>query len=107
MLTTLLHHGLRRAELCALHLVDLPKRRGVRHQRVLGVGIDIGIDGFGPHALRATAILNALEHDADLEKVQHCVGHANVATTRMHDHRKHRAEDTVGILGIPSIPSRP
>ncbi|MBA3804390.1 MAG: tyrosine-type recombinase/integrase, partial [Acidobacteria bacterium] len=56
------------------------------------VGIDI--DGFGPHALRATAITNALEHDADLEKVQDWVGHANIATTRMYDRRKHRAEDS-------------
>lgn len=56
------------------------------------VGIDV--DGFGPHALRATAITNALEHDADLEKVQDWVGHANIATTRMYDRRKHRAEDS-------------
>ena len=56
------------------------------------VGIDA--DGFGPHALRATAITNALEHDEDLEKVQDWVGHANIATTRMYDRRKHRAEDS-------------
>jgi integrase/recombinase XerD len=56
------------------------------------VGIDV--DGFGPHALRATAITNALEHDADLEKVQDWVGHANISTTRMYDRRKHRAEDS-------------
>jgi integrase/recombinase XerD len=52
------------------------------------VGIDV--DGFGPHALRATAITNALEHDADLEKVQDWVGHPNISTTRMYDRRKHR-----------------
>lgn len=52
------------------------------------------VDGFGPHALRATAITNALEHGADLEKVQDWVGHANIATTRMYDRRKHRAEDS-------------
>ena len=56
------------------------------------VGIDV--DGFGPHALRATAITNALEHNADLEKVQDWVGDANIATTRMYDRRKHRAEDS-------------
>lgn len=157
ILATLLYHGLRRAELCALHLVDLQDRRGVRHLRVLGkgskiryvplhpaaasdiaayleaaghgddkaaplfqpvsnntrgagrsitpdgvykllskyakmVGIDVG--GFGPHALRATAITNALENDADLEKVQDWVGHANISTTRMYDRRQHRAEDS-------------
>jgi integrase/recombinase XerD len=32
------------------------------------VGTDV--DGFGPHALRATAATNALEHDADIAKVQ-------------------------------------
>lgn len=32
--------------------------------------VDIDVDGFDPHALRATAITNALENDADLEKVQ-------------------------------------
>jgi integrase/recombinase XerD len=157
ILATLLYHGLRRAELCALRLVDLEERRGVRHLRVLGkgskvryvplhpaaagaiaayleadgrafnkatplflpvsnnvVGIDksitpdgvykvlakyasqVGIDvhGFGPHALRATAITNALEHDADLEKVQDWVGHANISTTRMYDRRQQRAEDS-------------
>lgn len=157
LLATLLYHGLRRAELCALHLVDLQERRGVRHLRVLGKGskiryvplhpaaagdiaayleaaghggdktaplfqpvsnntrgtgqsitpdgvyrmlakyaelVGIDVDGFGPHALRATAITNALEHDADLEKVQDWVGHANIATTRMYDRRKHRAEDS-------------
>ena len=157
ILATLLYHGLRRAELCALHLVDLQERRGVRHLRVLGKGskvryvplhpaaaeaiaayleaaghgddkgaslfypvsnntrdasrpitpdgvyrvlakyasmVGIDVDGFGPHALRATAITNALENDADLEKVQDWVGHANIATTRMYDRRQHRAEDS-------------
>ncbi len=155
MLATLLYHGLRRAELCALRLVDLQERRSVRHLRVLGKGskirfvplhpaaagaiasyleavghgddrtaplfysasnnargqgitedgvyrvlaryasvVGIDVDGFGPHALRATAITNALEHGADLEKVQDWVGHANIATTRMYDRRKHRAEDS-------------
>jgi len=155
VLATLLYHGLRRAELCGLHLGDVQERRGVRHLRVLGKGskiryvplhpaaagaiatyletaghgddkaaalfqsvsnnargrpitedgvykmlakyagkVGIDVDGFGPHALRATAITNALEHDADLEKVQDWVGHANISTTRMYDRRKHRAEDS-------------
>lgn len=157
ILAVLLYHGLRRAELCALRLVDLQDRRGVRHLRVHGKGSkirfvplhpiaagaiadylevaghaddktaalfrpvsnnargagqaltpdgvykilakyadEVGIDvaGFGPHALRATAITNALEHGADLEKVQEWVGHANIATTRMYDRRKSRPEDS-------------
>jgi len=56
------------------------------------VGIDI--DGFGPHALRATAITNALDNNADLAKVQVWVGHANVSTTRMYDRRQARPEDS-------------
>jgi len=151
ILAALLYHGLRRAELCALRLVDLQERRGVRHLRVLGKGskvryvplhpaaadaiaaylemagrsddkaaplfqpvsnntrgagkpitpdgvyrvlvkyagmVGINVEGFGPHALRATAITNALENDADLRRVQDWVGHANIATTRMYDRRQ-------------------
>lgn len=151
ILAALLYHGLRRAELCALRLVDLQERRGVRHLRVLGKGskvryvplhpaaadaiaaylemagrsddkaaplfqpvsnntrgagkpitpdgvyrvlvkyagmVGIDVEGFGPHALRATAITNALENDADLRRVQDWVGHANIATTRMYDRRQ-------------------
>lgn len=36
VLATLLYHGLRRAELCALHLVDLQERRGLRSLRIRG-----------------------------------------------------------------------
>ncbi len=44
--------------------------------------------------MRATAITNALENDADLERVQDWVGHANIATTRMCERRQQRAEDS-------------
>jgi integrase/recombinase XerD len=156
MLATLLYHGLRRAELCALRLGDLQDRRGVRHLQVHGKGskiryvplhpaaagaiaayleaaghgdekaaplfrpvsnnargargitpdgvykvlmkyagkVGIDIDGFGPHALRATAATNALEHDADIAKVQQWLGHANISTTRVYDRRQMRAEDS-------------
>ncbi len=39
------------------------------------------------HALRATAATNALDHQADIAKVQEWLGHANIATTRIYDHR--------------------
>ena len=156
ILATLLYHGLRRAELCALHLGDLQDRRGVRHLQVHGKGskvryvplhpaaagpiaayleaaghgddkigplfrpvsnnargaraitpdgvykvlaryagiVGIDVNGFGPHALRATAATNALEHDADIAKVQQWLGHANISTTRAYDRRQMRAEDS-------------
>ena len=49
---------------------------------------------IGAHALRATAATNALDHQADIAKVQEWLGHANIATTRMYDHRKTRPEDS-------------
>jgi len=49
---------------------------------------------IGAHALRATAATNALDHQADIAKVQEWLGHANIATTRIYDHRRTRAEDS-------------
>ena len=46
------------------------------------------------HALRATAATNALDHQADIPKVQEWLAHANIATTRIYDHRKTRPEDS-------------
>jgi integrase/recombinase XerD len=48
----------------------------------------------GAHALRATAATNALDHQADIAKVQEWLGHANIATTRIYDHRRTRPEDS-------------
>lgn len=158
ILSTLLYHGLRRAELCALTVSDLQQRSGIMHLRVHGKGsklryvplhpgaaahidaylqaaghgtdkhsalfrpikntvhqdgsapitpdgvykmlagyaasLKIAIAGFGPHALRATAATNALDHNADIAKVQEWLGHANIATTRVYDRRKSRPEDS-------------
>lgn len=49
---------------------------------------------IGAHALRATAATNALDHAADIAKVQEWLGHANIATTRIYDHRRTRPEDS-------------
>src|SRR5215217_5573127 len=49
---------------------------------------------IGAHALRATAATNALDHQADIAKVQGWLGHANIATTRIYDHRRTRPEDS-------------
>jgi len=54
----------------------------------------IEVDGLGVHGLRATAATNALEHGADIAKVQTWLGHANVSTTRLYDKRGERAEDS-------------
>lgn len=158
ILSTLLYHGLRRAELCALTVGDVQERRGVKHLKIHGKGgkiryvplhpgtaelidgylhatghrmdklsalfrpiknnmhangrtsitadgvykmlagyaasLKIDIAGFGPHALRATAATNALDHEADIAKVQEWLGHANIATTRIYDRRKTRPEDS-------------
>jgi len=158
ILSTLLYHGLRRAELCALTVGDVQDRRGVTHLRIHGKGgklryvplhpgsaevidaylrtaghgvdkqgalfrpvknnthrnghasitpdgvykmlagyaasLKIAVAGFGPHALRATAATNALDHEADIAKVQEWLGHANIATTRIYDRRTMRPEDS-------------
>lgn len=158
ILSVLLYHGLRRAELCALTVGDLQARRGVLHLHVHGKGskvrylpvhpataeridayleraghredkqgalfrairnnvhgnarasitpdgvykmlvkyaamVRIDVAGFGPHALRATAATNALDHEADIAKVQQWLGHANISTTRVYDRRKLRPEDS-------------
>jgi site-specific recombinase XerD len=54
----------------------------------------IDMRGFGPHSLRATAATNALDHEADIAKVQEWLGHANIATTRIYDRRRTRPEDS-------------
>ncbi|MCA1851175.1 MAG: site-specific integrase, partial [Beggiatoa sp.] len=56
--------------------------------------VGVNIDGFGAHSLRATAATNALDHEADIAKVQEWLGHANIATTRLYDRRKTRPEDS-------------
>ena len=58
------------------------------------VGINQDVHGFCVHSLRATAATNALEHNADIAKVQEWLGHANIATTRLYDKRKNRPEDS-------------
>lgn len=55
-----------------------------------------GVLGFpiGVHSLRATAATNALDHDADIKKVQEWLGHANIATTQIYDRRRSKPEDS-------------
>ena len=50
---------------------------------------ELGIPS-GVHVMRATAATNALEHEADIAKVQEWLGHSHISTTRMYDRRKSR-----------------
>jgi integrase len=58
------------------------------------VGITDAVRGFCVHSLRATAATNALENGADIARVQQWMGHADVSTTRLYDHRQNRPEDS-------------
>ena len=58
-------------------------------------GRKVGLDDIvTAHGLRATAATNALDHDADIAKVQEWLGHANISTTRLYDRRNTRAADS-------------
>ena len=57
-------------------------------------GLAVEVNGLCVHSLRATAATNALQHDADISKVQEWLGHANVSTTRLYDRRTTRPEDS-------------
>ncbi len=63
---------------------------------VLRYARDAGImaPGVRPHALRKTAATEALEHEADLKRVQTWLGHASLATTQLYDGRGERLEES-------------
>ena len=159
ILSALLFHGLRRAELCSLKVGDVQERSGVAHFRVEGKGgkirfipvnphtiqrlreylmrVEHGGDPHAPlfwpvknslpggldrpltgnaiyknvvqkyaralgiearaicvHGLRATAATNALDHSADIARVQEWLGHSNISTTRLYDRRKTKPEES-------------
>ncbi len=80
-----------------LRRLDTPLTPGAIYRNVvmhytkrLGILMEL----FGPHSLRATAATNALEHGADIAKVQEWLGHSNISTTRLYDKRKTRPEDS-------------
>ena len=62
--------------------------------RLYAARAGITMPGFCIHSLRATAATNALDHQADIAKVQEWLGHANIATTRLYDRRRTRPEDS-------------
>lgn len=70
ILSTLLYHGLRRAELCALRVADVQERRGVKHLQVHGKSGKIRYVPLHPGA--AEAIVTYLEeagHDEDWNRL--------------------------------------
>ena len=93
-------HGFDEAARCFDRCAQQPHRpiggRDHRGRRLsLGAALYPGQLGFliGAHALRATAATNALDHQADIAKVQEWLGHDNIATTRaIYDHRRTRPE---------------
>ena len=66
-------------------------RRVVRHY---AQAAGVAFEGLCTHSLRATAATNALDHQADIAKVQEWLGHASIATTRLYDRRRTRVEDS-------------
>jgi integrase/recombinase XerD len=59
------------------------------YKLVRAYSVKLGFE-IGAHVLRATAATNALDHEANIAKVQEWLGHANIATTRIYDHRRTR-----------------
>lgn len=72
--------------------IDAPYEIIKRYALKLKINIDK--INFSTHSLRATAATNALEHQADIAKVQEWLGHANISTTRLYDKRKSKPEDS-------------
>lgn len=69
---------------------------GIYNAVVIPYMKQVGIHGenMGPHALRATAATSALEHNADIAKVQEWLGHSSISTTRVYDRRGSKPEDS-------------
>ena len=56
-----------------------------RNARKAGLDPDrVGRRGIGVHSLRKTAITNALENGAPIQKVQQLAGHADIRTTQLY-----------------------
>jgi integrase/recombinase XerD len=56
-----------------------------RNARLAGIDPDrVGRRGIGVHSLRKTAITNALENGAPIQKVQQLAGHSDIRTTQLY-----------------------
>lgn len=65
----------------------------VRHY-AQAIGLVQEVQGICTHSLRATGATNALDHGADIAEVQVWLGHADISTTRLYDHRRRRPEES-------------
>jgi integrase len=68
--------------------------RDMVHYYARQIGLAGKVHGFCTHSLRATGATNALEKGSDIAEVQEWLGHANISTTRLYDHRRRRPEDS-------------
>lgn len=64
-----------------------------KYARLTGIADDIP-RRLGAYAMYTTAATNALQHEADIAKVQEWLGHADISTTRVYDKRNRRPEDS-------------
>lgn len=56
-------------------------------RQVLGL-----VRGYSAHSMRATFATVALTNGADIEEVQHALGHVDISTTKLYDRRRHNPE---------------
>jgi integrase/recombinase XerD len=73
---TLIHKHLTRSTILAI-VKKYARKAGIASTR-------LGARGVGVHSLRKTAITNALQHGAELLKVQQLAGHCDVRTTQLY-----------------------
>jgi integrase len=98
LITQFLDMERRHAANCSFSLRARPS--SIETYKILYIGTRLGgcsaqLDfENGAHSLRATAATNALDHQADIAKVQEWLGHTNISTMRIYDHRKTRPEDS-------------
>jgi len=73
-----------------------------KYARKAGIEIErLGRRGVGVHSLRKTAITNALENGAPIQKVQQLAGHADIRTTQLYFQSSPRdAEDAARHIHI-------
>ncbi len=66
------------------HLASKTINRVIQHWCKVAIGIS---SGFSAHSMRATFATRALSNGADLVNVKKALGHADVSTTLIYDHR--------------------